>query len=196
MRLNFFKVRSKNRKTIGDQRRVSMVDVVNFNVGGTRFTTFKTTLLKHPNSLFELLLDDERASKSNIPVTRDINNDIVLDRDPILFRLILNYLRNDLTFGFIRADQVDVKALEQELNYYMLHEALFDFKLITSQYLRYNASLDNDHHDLLWKIKSSPPTHHQILYNQYDVIKTSLLESNFSNSIEFNLLYHEVCCDR
>lgn len=61
--------------------------VVNLNVGGQRFATSSHTLTWIPDSFFTSLLS------GRIPTVRDDSGAIFIDRDPDVFRIILNYLR-------------------------------------------------------------------------------------------------------
>lgn len=63
--------------------------VVRLNVGGVRMQVSHSTLVKHPGSLFDVLLSDQ------FPVACDEYGYIFLDRDPLLFREILHFLRSD-----------------------------------------------------------------------------------------------------
>ena len=64
-------------------------DIVHLNVGGQRFSTSKRTLLsvQGEETFFTSLLSGRIGSNE------DENGAIFIDRDPTLFRLILNYLR-------------------------------------------------------------------------------------------------------
>ena len=64
-------------------------DIVHLNVGGQRFSTSKRTLLsvQGEETFFTSLLSGRISSNE------DENGAIFIDRDPTLFRLILNYLR-------------------------------------------------------------------------------------------------------
>ena len=64
-------------------------DTVHLNVGGQRFSTSKRTLLsvQGEETFFTSLLSGRISSNE------DENGAIFIDRDPTLFRLILNYLR-------------------------------------------------------------------------------------------------------
>ncbi|PIO72281.1 K+ channel tetramerization domain protein [Teladorsagia circumcincta] len=61
--------------------------VVSLNVGGQRFATSSHTLTWIPDSFFTSLLS------GRIPTVRDDSGAIFIDRDPDVFRIILNYLR-------------------------------------------------------------------------------------------------------
>ncbi|KAK3095421.1 hypothetical protein FSP39_014463 [Pinctada imbricata] len=57
-----------------------------FNIGGTKFETYKSTLFKQPNSP---LADDAFLQRNY----REETHDYFFDRDPDVFKAILNYLR-------------------------------------------------------------------------------------------------------
>lgn len=62
-------------------------NIVTLNVGGQRFSTSKSTLTSIPNTFFTSLLS------GRINSVQDDSEAIFIDRDPKLFRRILNYLR-------------------------------------------------------------------------------------------------------
>ncbi|KAH3743979.1 BTB/POZ domain-containing protein KCTD9 [Pelomyxa schiedti] len=62
-------------------------DWVSLNVGGRVFTTTKSTLTKCPGSVFSLMFRDDWDS------TRDSQGNILIDRSPEYFEVILTYLR-------------------------------------------------------------------------------------------------------
>ncbi|KAF4532204.1 hypothetical protein B566_EDAN002267 [Ephemera danica] len=85
-------------------------DIVHLNVGGTRFSTSRQTLLCVPDSFFTSLLCGRISS------VRDEMGYIFIDRDPKLFSTILNYLRTrDIDFN-----NCDIQALRHEAEYYGL----------------------------------------------------------------------------
>jgi hypothetical protein len=55
---------------------------VNFNVSGTRFTTFKETVLREPASRLALLV------REVLPVQKDEQGAIFIDRDAKYFQLV------------------------------------------------------------------------------------------------------------
>ncbi|XP_045776444.1 BTB/POZ domain-containing protein KCTD3 [Maniola jurtina] len=83
-------------------------EIVNLNIGGTRFSTSWHTLTWVPDTFFTALLS------GRIPTVRDETGAIFIDRDPNLFGLILNFLRTrdiDLT-------NVNIRALRHECDYF------------------------------------------------------------------------------
>lgn len=86
-------------------------DIVNLNVGGTRFSTSRQTLTWVPDTFFTSLLNSERNGR--ISSLRDEMDAIFIDRDPKLFSIILNYLRTK---------EIDIKACDIRV---LRHEAEF-----------------------------------------------------------------------
>lgn len=77
-------------------------EIIRFNVGGKKFATRTSTLLKVKDTLFEKMIISKKF---------DFKNEIFLDRDPKLFLHILDYFRN----GKIKYELLDRKDLEQLL---------------------------------------------------------------------------------
>ncbi|KAJ3277446.1 hypothetical protein HK104_003293 [Borealophlyctis nickersoniae] len=81
---------SKNTTTPTDQ--------IILNVGGTSFTTTKSTLLRPPNSALAALVrfnQDIASDKSESPPVTPIHT-VFLDEDPEVFKVVLTYLRHDI----------------------------------------------------------------------------------------------------
>uniref|UniRef100_A0A1B6E3M3 BTB/POZ domain-containing protein KCTD3 n=1 Tax=Clastoptera arizonana TaxID=38151 RepID=A0A1B6E3M3_9HEMI len=83
-------------------------DIVHLNVGGTRFSTSRQTLMWIPDSFFTALLSGRISS------LRDETGAIFIDRDPKLFATILNYLRT----RDIDLRHSDIRSLRHEAEYY------------------------------------------------------------------------------
>ncbi|CAG9132843.1 unnamed protein product [Plutella xylostella] len=83
-------------------------EIVNLNIGGTRFSTSWHTLTWVPDTFFTALLS------GRIPTVRDESGAIFIDRDPNLFGLILNYLRT----RDIDLNNVNIRALRHECDYF------------------------------------------------------------------------------
>ena len=105
-------------------------EIVHLNVGGQRFSTSRQTLTAIPDTFFTALLSGRIASQrdglhggyTNEGNGAD-NGAIFIDRDPDLFRPILNFLRNRslslATPAFpIENDETSMRALLHEAEYY------------------------------------------------------------------------------
>lgn len=71
----------------GDNVSTAMGEIIQLNVGGTRFCTSRQTLMWIPDSFFSSLLS------GRISTLRDETGAIFIDRDPTAFAPILNFLR-------------------------------------------------------------------------------------------------------
>lgn len=87
-------------------------DIVNLNVGGTRFSTSRQTLTWVPDTFFTSLLNSERNGR--LSSLRDETDAIFIDRDPKLFSIILNYLRTKE----IDIKSCDIRVLRHEAEFY------------------------------------------------------------------------------
>ena len=88
----------------------SCSEIINLNVGGTKFTTSRQTLTQTPDTFFTGLLS------GRIMTFKDDTGAIFIDRDPVMFRVILNYLRNRT----LSLDDVNLKELKHEAEFYGL----------------------------------------------------------------------------
>lgn len=84
-------------------------EIINLNVGGTRFSTTKQTLLLVPDTFFSALIS------GRIPSMKDDSAAVFIDRDPSLFKIILNYLRTK-QLPAIENSQLD--SLKHEAEFY------------------------------------------------------------------------------
>ena len=89
-------------------------DLVHLNVGGQRFSTSKRTLLslQGEETFFTSLLSGRIAS--NV----DENGAYFIDRDPTLFRQILNYMRTQQLHLLIEDSNSQLSALIHEAKFY------------------------------------------------------------------------------
>ena len=83
-------------------------DIINLNVGGSRFSTSRQTLCSVPDSFFSSLLS------GRIPTCRDETGALFIDRDPDLFKKILSFLRTKE----LDLNGIDVAALRHEAEFY------------------------------------------------------------------------------
>lgn len=99
-----------------DSKSVSFPEIIELNVGGQVYTTRLQTLTSVPNSL--LWTTFTQKSPSDIP--KDSKGRFFLDRDGLLFRYILDYLR-DLKLvlpDFFK----ERRRLQEEAHFFLLHE--------------------------------------------------------------------------
>lgn len=67
-------------------------DVIEMNVGGVHYTSTRKTLTSDKDSRLGQLFDNKNPSSQ----LKDAKGRIVLDRDGVLFRYVLDYLRDDV----------------------------------------------------------------------------------------------------
>lgn len=82
--------------------------IIKLNVGGKRFVTSRQTLTWIPDSFFQSLLS------GRIPSLKDEDGAIFIDRDPDLFKPILNYMRS----REVQLNNCNVKTLKHEAEFY------------------------------------------------------------------------------
>ena len=83
-------------------------DIVNLNVGGTRFSTSRQTLTSVQDSFFTSMLSGRISS------CRDETGALFIDRDPKLFSIILHFLRTKE----LDLSGVEVSVLRHEAEFY------------------------------------------------------------------------------
>ncbi|KAK7097651.1 BTB/POZ domain-containing protein KCTD12-like [Littorina saxatilis] len=94
-------------------------NIVELNVGGVMYSTTLDTLLKQPGSLLASLFKQD-SDKAHL--VKDSKGKVFIDRDGVLFRYVLDYLRNlklVLPENFHERDR-----LKQEAEYYQLPELI------------------------------------------------------------------------
>ena len=121
---------SPYRSTLNASNVFGSGEIVHLNVGGQRFSTSRQTLTAIPDTFFTALLSGRIASQrdgisgnSRGEGLGTENGAIFIDRDPDLFRPILNFLRNrNLSLSTpafpIGNDEASMRALLHEAEYY------------------------------------------------------------------------------
>ena len=89
-----------------------MSNIISINVGGTVFSTTKTTLTVDPESMLARMCDTELSHE------RDSNGNIFLDRNPKAFEIILEFLRTGKLFNV--GIGCTLEQLEAEADYFGL----------------------------------------------------------------------------
>ncbi|XP_063300910.1 potassium channel regulatory protein [Pelobates fuscus] len=91
---------------------MSNQEVVTVNVGGTKFTTFPSTLMRFPESRLAHMLDGSDRE------FRIVNGQVFVDRDGTLFSYILDFLRTSQLS--LPPDFSDYERLQREAEFYQL----------------------------------------------------------------------------
>jgi len=93
-------------------------DIIELNVGGTFFTTYKSTLTQYEGTLLEAMFSGRH------PLAKDSSGRFFLDRSPEMFRYILELLRNHLSFS--SKDSYQQMLWEKELEFFGLEDIIDD----------------------------------------------------------------------
>lgn len=104
-------------------------NIVELNVGGVMYTTTLDTLTKESESLLSSLFSDSSSSR----LMRDSKGKYFIDRDGVLFRYVLDYLRNSklvLPESFHERER-----LRQEAEYFKLPDMLKSISLSKPSHL-------------------------------------------------------------
>lgn len=101
-------------------------DIIELNVGGVFYTTTLSTLTREPDSLLGHIF----TGNAKGTILKDSKGKYFLDRDGVLFRYILDYLRN---MKLVLPENFHEKErLKQEADYYLLQSLI---KSLNSQIL-------------------------------------------------------------
>lgn len=90
------------------------MSIVELNVGGVFYTTSMATLMKEPDSLLAQMF----SQKSKSQLVKDNKGRVFLDRDGVLFRYVLDYLRNQALI--LPENFHEKERLKQEAEYFKL----------------------------------------------------------------------------
>lgn len=66
-------------------------EIINLNVGGHKFTTSLQTLQSDPNTMLGVMFSGRHL------VIKQDDGSILIDRDGMLFHMLLNYLRGNIS---------------------------------------------------------------------------------------------------
>jgi hypothetical protein len=93
--------------------------IIKLNVGGKLFSTTVKTLIGIPGSFFDNMMRLENDGTKNYYLQSD--GTIFIDRSPLVFEFILNYLRG-ITIDLSCLSEVEKKALLEEASFYNLQD--------------------------------------------------------------------------
>lgn len=99
------------------------------NVGGVLYTTTSATLQKFPDSMLGSLI------RQSLHSTRDENGHLFIDRDGIIFRHVLNFLRSSQLC--LPSDFQDFDLLSAEADFYQIQpliDAINEYRDCTNKY--------------------------------------------------------------
>jgi len=102
--------------------------IIELNVGGRDFTSFKTTLCKIEDSMLAAMFSGRH------PLTKDSRGRYFIDRDPVAFEVILNYLRTG--YWYFPESKTEMSKLRGEMDYFGLktlgHSLQYSFDMDTN----------------------------------------------------------------
>jgi len=92
--------------------------LVNLNVGGTKFTTTMSTLRLHGENFFTTMIDNDTQGK--VRALRDDKGFFFVDRNGELFKVILDYLRSG---AWNIPPSISLERVNTELDFYRIDAA-------------------------------------------------------------------------
>ena len=112
--------------------------VIDLNVGGTRYSTSRSTLTKYPDSMLGVMF----SGRHDLETMKCSDGSFFIDRDGTHFRHILNYLRDgeDVIESFPKSAEV-LREILREVTYYQLENLAVTLKPLVR---RLDIVLKND----------------------------------------------------
>ena len=117
--MNLIKIKCYISENISDI--MSYNEILNLDVGGTKFKTSRQTLMREPGSLLGRMFDID----SPLQPAAMQDGAYFLDRDPEKFKVILNYLREDELAELTKTDLINLKI---EARYFQLTKLQAEIK--------------------------------------------------------------------
>jgi len=112
-------------------------NIIALNVGGQQYTTAAKTLTKYPDSLLArsmtAFFKSENPNNHLIPIEKDENSRLFIDRDGSIFRYILDYLRRSKESKDWVKEMIpsfDLFRLRAEAQFYGLTELTKEVRLL------------------------------------------------------------------
>ena len=150
-----------------------MNNIVYLNVGGTQYTTTKSTLCRYPDSMLGRMFSDE----NKFSLAKDKEGNIFIDGNGIIFEYILDYLRYDI----IPDDKDHLKKFMVVCDYFQIPyntEVTEDFTINRdkAKELNANPSLNEEENKIYQDILICIRDNANNLKSSYDV-PTEITES-------------------
>merc|ERR1711934_107468 len=130
-------------------------EIVRINVGGVKFTTLRSTLLRYSHSILARMINGK------IPPRRDSEGNAFLDRDPQIFKFILEFLRSSKVVISDDLIQGILPQLLHEAEYFMIDPLVEELR---HRQARLNKKDALDCHD---SIRLRLPGRYKSLYQQW-----------------------------
>jgi hypothetical protein len=100
-------------QTVKKMNQTAVGNRITLDIGGTKFATSKNTLLAFPNSYLAVMFSGVRDIKA------EEDGSFFIDRDPYVFRHILNFMRGH-NFNLDRLTSQECEALEEDAEFYQV----------------------------------------------------------------------------
>ena len=96
-------------------------DIISLNVGGTVYTTSRSTLTRYPDSMLGAMF----GGKLPLENSKDSEGNYFIDRDGELFKHILNFLR--VSKLVLPNNFQDTEAFQMEVDFYQIQPLIEAF---------------------------------------------------------------------
>lgn len=152
--------------------------VVNLNVGGSLYTTSRSTLCLYPDSMLGAMF------KGTMPTTKDAEGRYLIDRDGPIFGIVLDFLRYNklvLPHGF---DQLD--KLEADVSFYQIIPLETAVKELNTEHIHYSFILSMSTGKGI-SVAGAECPYVRIEVNTHENIANNIQISNWCNMTRYNL---------
>ena len=97
-------------------------EIISLNVGGTIYTTTRSTLTRYPDSMLGAMF----GGKLPLENSKDSQGNYFIDRDGELFKYILNFLR--VSKLILPNNFQDTEAFQMEVDFYQIQPLMDEFQ--------------------------------------------------------------------
>lgn len=160
---------------------------ITLNVGGKYFTTTRSTLTKNePMSMLARMFSSTQKSDCTLkPSVQDQNGAFLIDRSPIYFEPLLNFLRHN---RIILDSNVNANGVLAEAHYYGMENAICALtKIANEKYVPQDNLMILNRRDVVKALMSTSPTSELrfqgLNFSGADLSKLDLRNINFKYAI-------------